>query len=75
MFEFLITALSLWFFFGAVRLAFRITWGAAKITATVLMALALPVLILCLVFAGGAVILLPAFLIAGAFGILKICAE
>ncbi len=75
MFEILITVLSLWFFFAAVKLAFRITWGAAKITATVLMALAVPVLILCLIFAGGAVILLPALLIAGAFGILKKCAD
>lgn len=74
MFEILVTALSLWFFFGAIRLAFRITWGTAKIIATVLMVLALPILILCLVFAGGAVILLPALLIAGAFGILKKCA-
>lgn len=73
MFEILITALSLWFFFGAIKLAFKITWGAAKITATVLLTLALPVLILCLIFAGGAVILIPALLIAGAFGILKRC--
>ena len=73
MFEILVTALSLWFFFGAVKLAFRITWGAAKITATILMALALPVLVLCLVFAGGAMILIPALLTAGAFGILKKC--
>ena len=73
MFEILITALSLWFFFGAIKLAFRITWGAAKITATVLLALAAPILILCLIFAGGAVILLPALLTAGAFGILKRC--
>jgi hypothetical protein len=75
MFEIIITALSLWLFFGAVKLAFRLTWGAAKITATVLMALAVPVLILCLVFTSGIVILLPAFLIAGAFGILKKCAN
>lgn len=73
MFEILITVLSLCFFFGAIKLAFRITWGAAKITATVLLALAAPILILCLIFAGGAVILLPALLTAGAFGILKRC--
>lgn len=73
MFEILITALSLWFFFGAIKLAFRITWGAAKITATVLLTLAVPVLILCLIFAGGAVILIPALLISGAFSILKRC--
>ena len=71
MLEILTIILFCWLFFKAMGLAFRLTWGAAKITATVLMALAVPVLILCLVFASGIVILLPAFLIAGAFGILK----
>lgn len=71
MFEILVTALSVYFFIGAVKLAFKITWGATKIIATVLLSLAVPILILCLVFAGGAVILIPAFLIAGAFALLK----
>ena len=75
MFEFLVAVLSLCFFFGAVSLAFKITWGAAKITATVLLVLAVPVLILSLIFAGSAVILIPALLSAGDFGILKKCAK
>lgn len=73
MFEILVTALSIYFFIGAVKLAFRITWGATKIIATVLLSLAVPVLILCLVFAGGAVLLIPVLLIAGAFALLKKC--
>ena len=73
MFEILVTALSIYFFIGAVKLAFKITWGATKIIATVLLSLAIPILILCLVFAGGAVILVPALLIAGAFALLKKC--
>ena len=73
MFEILVTALSVYFFIGAVKLAFRITWGATKIIATVLLSLAVPVLILCLIFAGGAVLLVPVLLIAGAFALLKKC--
>ena len=71
MFEILVTLLSLYFFIGAIKLAFKITWGATKIVASILLCLAVPVLILCLVFAGGAVILVPAFVIAGAFALLK----
>ena len=73
MFEILVTALSVYLFIGAVKLAFRITWGATKIIATVLLSLAVPVLILCLIFAGGAVLLVPVLLIAGAFALLKKC--
>ena len=74
MFEILVTLLSLWLFFGAVKLAFRLTWGATKIVASVLLGIAVPVMILCLVFAGGAVIFIPALLIGGAFAMLKKCA-
>lgn len=74
MFEILVTLLSLWLFFGAVKLAFKITWGATKIVASVLLGIAVPVLIACLIFAGGAVILIPALLIGGAFALLKMCA-
>jgi hypothetical protein len=71
MFEIIITALSLWFFFGAVKLAFRLTWGAAKIVATLLFALAVPALVLCLLFAGGVLLLVPVALVAVAFALLK----
>lgn len=74
MFEVLITALSLWLFIGCIRLAFKIAWGTTKIVATILLAFAIPVLIICLIFAGGVVILFPAILIAGAFALLKKCA-
>ena len=60
-------------FFKAVGLAFRMAWGAAKIIASVLFALAVPMLILCLVFAGGFFLLLPLALVGAAFGLLKAC--
>ena len=74
MFELLVLILFGWMFFGAIRLAFRVTWGFAKIVAGILFALALPMLIVCLLFAGGVVLLLPVILIALAWGILKTCA-
>ena len=46
MFEILVTLLSLWLFFGAVKLAFRLTWGATKIVASVLLGIAVPVVFL-----------------------------
>lgn len=55
-------------FFG---LAFRITWGAAKIVASLLFALALPVLMICMIFAGGLALLLPIDLVAVAIGMLR----
>jgi hypothetical protein len=74
MFEILVTLLSLYFFIGAIKLALKITWGATKIVASILLSLAAPILILCLIFAGGAVILIPALFTAGAFALLKRCA-
>ena len=74
MFEILVTILSLWLFTGCIRLAFKIAWGTTKIVASVLLALAAPILILCLIFAGGVVLLFPAMLIAAAFALLKRCA-
>lgn len=73
MFELLVLILFGWIFWGALRLAFHVTWGFAKIAAGILLALALPVLIVCLLFAGGVVLLLPVALIALAWGILKAC--
>ncbi len=74
MLEILVTLLSLWLFIGCIKLTFKLAWGTTKIIASVLLALAVPLLILCLIFAGGVVILLPALLIAGAFALLKKCA-
>lgn len=73
MLEIIFTILAVWLFFKAIGLAFKITWGAAKIVATILLALAVPVFILCLIFAGGFILLLPVALIAGAVGLLKVC--
>ena len=73
MFELLTLAIFLWLFVKAIGFAFRLTWGIAKLAASILIGLALPVLILCLVFAGGVLLLVPLVMLAIAAGILKAC--
>lgn len=73
MFELLILILFGWLFIGSLRLAFRVTWGLAKIAAVLLLVLALPMLIAFLLMAGGFLLLLPVLLIGAAFGILRAC--
>lgn len=73
MFELLIIALFGWIFFGSIRLMFRIAWGLAKILAVILLILALPSLIGCLLFASGILLLLPVALAVIVWGILNAC--
>jgi len=73
MFELLTVAIFIWLLVKAVELGFRLTWGAAKVIASILIGLALPVLVLCLVFVGGIALLVPVAVIALAVGILKAC--
>ncbi|MBO5462727.1 MAG: hypothetical protein J6A49_05375 [Clostridia bacterium] len=72
-FEIAITVLFVWLFFKALKLTFKITWGITKIIAVILFVIAIPALIGCLLFAGGAVFLLPLALVAAAFGLVKSC--
>ena len=73
MFTIIIIALFCWLFFTAVKLAFRLTFGFVKLAAVILCVLALPALVGGLLFASGAVLLLPVLLVAGACGIIKLC--
>lgn len=73
MIEILISILAIWLLIKAISLAFKITWGVAKIVATILMVLAIPIFIVCLIFVGGFFLLIPVALVAGAIGLLKIC--
>ena len=57
----------------SIDLAFKLTWGVAKIAASILIGLAFPVLIVCFVFVGGIALLVPVIMIAIAAGILKAC--
>ena len=73
MFELLVVVLFCWLSVKAIGLALSLTWGAAKVLAAILFVIAVPVLFLCLLFAGGIILLVPLALIAGVVGILKCC--
>ena len=73
MFELLVLVLFVWLLAKSIGLAFRVTWGLAKIVAVILFTLALPVLIGCLLVASGVILLIPVALVGAAFGILKAC--
>ena len=72
-FDIAVTILFGWMFFKGIGLAFKITWGVTKIVATVFLILAAPVLIVCLIFTGGALLLVPVAMLTIAFGLLKSC--
>ena len=71
MFELLTIAIFVWLLVKAIGLAFKLTWGVAKVAASVLIGLALTVLIVCLLFVGGIALIVPVVLIAIAVAILK----
>jgi len=71
MLEILTVILFCWLFFKALGLAFRVAWGTTKIIASLLFVLAVPMLVVCLMFVGGIALLLPLALVGIAFGLLK----
>ena len=73
MFELLAVAIFIWLLVKAAGFAFKLTWGVAKGVAAILIGVALPVLIVCLVLVGGIALLVPLGMIAIAVGILKAC--
>ena len=73
MFELLVLILFCGLFVKTIGLAFRVTWGLAKVVAVILFVLALPTLIGCFLVAGGILLLIPVALIGSAWGVLKAC--
>ena len=73
MFELLAIAIFIWLLVKTVGLMLKLTWGAAKVIAAVLITLAFPVLIICFLFVGGIALLAPLVIVAIAAGILKAC--
>ena len=71
MLELLITILFIWLAVKVVGVLLQLAWGTAKMIGSVLFVLAVPVLFLCLLFAGGGILFLPVILIAAAYGVLK----
>lgn len=73
MFELLTTIIFAWLMIKAVGLIFKLTWSIASVVAGVLMIIALPVLVICLLFVGGIALLVPIVIVAIAWGILEAC--
>ena len=73
MFELLTIIVFVWLSIKAIGLACKLTWCMAKIIASILMVLALPLLIVCLLFLGGAILIIPVAMIGIAAGIMKSC--
>lgn len=73
MFELLTIIVFVWLLIKAIGLAFKLTWGMAKIIASILVVLAMPLLIVCLLFVGGAILIVPVAMIGIAAGIMKSC--
>ena len=74
MMELIVTAIFIWLFFKVLGLAFRAAWGMTKILASLLFVLAVPLLIGCLLFAGGLLLLVPVAMMAVAGALLKVIA-
>lgn len=73
MFEILTLVVFVWILIKSIGLMLRLTWGAAKIIATILLVLAFPVLLVCMLFVGGIALLIPIALVCLAGGILRAC--
>lgn len=74
MLEILVSIATLALFFYAIKLAFKITWGIAKIIAIILFVIALPLLVVLLFVAGGAILFLPLGLVVASIVLLVKCA-
>ena len=73
MLDILFTILFCWLFFKAMGIAFHVAWGTAKLIAALLFIVALPMLVLMLIFAGGLLLLVPVIMVTIAWAILKDC--
>lgn len=73
MFEILTLIVFVWILIKSIGLMLRLTWGAAKIIAAVLLVLAFPALLVCMLFVGGIALLIPIALVCLAGGILRAC--
>ncbi len=74
MLEIIVSMLTVVLFLYAVKLAFKLTWGVAKIIAVILFTIALPLLVVLLFVAGGAILFLPLGLVVAAIVLLVKCA-
>ena len=75
MLELLTIIVFTWLLIKTIGLTLKLTWGVAKIVSGILMVLALPLLIIGLLFVGGIVLIVPIIMICIAAGITKACVK
>ena len=68
----LLTILAIVLLGNAIKLTIKVTWGAAKIIASIMIALAIIVFVVCFIFVGGFFLLIPSGLLAILIGILRL---
>ena len=73
MLDILILIVFCWLSFKLLGLFLRMAWGMAKIIATILFIIALPMLVLMLFFTGGMLLMIPLGLLTLALGVVKAC--
>ena len=71
MLEIVMIILFCWLLWKVLGLALRAAWGMTKLLAWLLFVLAVPMLIGCLLFAGGLLLLIPVAMVAVAGMLLK----
>ena len=75
MLELLTIIVFTWLLIKTIGLTLKLTWGVAKIVSGILMVLALPLLIIGLLFVGGIVLIVPIIMVCIAAGITKACVK
>ena len=75
MLELLTIIVFTWLLIKTIGFTLKLTWGVAKIVSSILMVLALPLLIVGLLFVGGIVLIVPIAMICIAAGIAKACVK
>ena len=70
MLDLLLIVVFCWLFFKALGLMFRLTWGVAKIAVGLLLVLAVPMLVGCLLLTGGLLLLVPTAIVGAALFLL-----
>ena len=71
MFDILCTVLFVWLFIKVFGLVFKVAWSLTKVLAIILFVMALPSLIVCFIFAGGLLLLIPIGILGLAFALLN----
>lgn len=71
MIKLLLLVLFVWLAVHAIGFSFKLAWGITKVVGVLLLILALPALLACMLFASGLVLLVPIVLVGAACGVLK----